>query len=211
MDTRRLGNTMTAPHKATPEQWANVERWASEMRSTDACLLELRDRIAALEEDATEHSKSAHFCFETIIQRIEALEQRPIPGSVELAADHFRDAPEMVATDEVLRVEFYSEQREDDARRAIYDLGRQHGANSSVGLTGSNHPAKPDSSPAPAGGLMQSVGAAICTIADCGDTPLNWAPEARAAVLAVAGWLEHRNPGALQWAALLRQEVERHG
>jgi hypothetical protein len=61
-----------------------------------------------------------------------------------------------------------------------------------------------------ADGLMQAVSAAICTIADCGDTPANWAPEARAAILAVAGWLGHRKPGALQWAALLREEVE-HG
>jgi hypothetical protein len=116
---------MTTPHKATPEQWANVERWASEMRSTDSCLLELRDRIQALEA----------------------------------------------------------------------------AANSSAG---------PTSSPAPAGDLMHSVGAAICSIADCGDTPSNWAPEARAAILAVAGWLEHRKPGALHCAALLREEVERH-
>jgi hypothetical protein len=57
-------------------------------------------------------------------------------------------------------------------------------------------------------GLMQAVGAAICSIADCGDTPLNWAPEARAAVLAVAGWLEHRKPAALHCAALLRDEVQ---
>jgi len=194
---------MTTPHRATPEQWANVERWASEMRSTDSCLLELRDRIAALEEDATEHSKSAHFCFETIIQRIEALEQRPIPGSVELAADHFRDAPEMVATDEVLRVEFYSEQREDDARRAIYDLGRQHGANSSVGLTGSNHPAKPDSSPAPAGGLVERV---AHTIHDA-PSGYGYENEAYAAILAVAEWLRKRGRGNA--ACELEQEVER--
>jgi hypothetical protein len=51
------------------------------MRSTDSCLLELRDRLAAaeqriseLEGEASEHSKSAHFCFEAIIQRVEALE-----------------------------------------------------------------------------------------------------------------------------------------
>jgi hypothetical protein len=60
-----------------------------------------------------------------------------------------------------------------------------------------------------AGDLMQSVGAAICTIADCGDTPLNWAPEARAAVLAVAEWFDAIGYGAT--ASILRQEVERHG
>jgi hypothetical protein len=55
---------------------------------------------------------------------------------------------------------------------------------------------------------MQSVGAAICTIADCGDTPLNWAPESRAAILAVAKWFDSIGYGA--GASILRQEVQRH-
>jgi hypothetical protein len=115
---------MTTPHKATPEQWDDAGAFASDTR---ACLLELRDRIAALEE----------------------------------------------------------------------------AANSSAGLT---------SSPAPAGDLMQSVGAAICTIADCGDTPANWAPEARAAILAVARWLDDQGIYANHAAAgYLRQELQRHG
>lgn len=69
-----------------------------------------------------------------------------------------------------------------------------------------------DPAPAPAGGLMQAVGAAICSTADCGDTPLNWAPEARAAILAVAGWLDNGAPMACPFAARwLREEVKRHG
>ena len=40
---------MTTPHRATWEQWASVEGWCSDH---DACLLELRDRIAALEANA---------------------------------------------------------------------------------------------------------------------------------------------------------------
>jgi hypothetical protein len=131
---------MTAPHKATPLQWQQVEDWVRrELRP-------LADRIAALEAAAT--------------------------------------CPHVVTSDEGTS---YCGLAEQGNRQAILD-----------------------SSPAPAGDLMQSVGAAICSIADCGDTPLNWAPEARAAILAVAGWLEHRKPGALQWAALLREEVERH-
>ena len=117
---------MTTPRKATPEQWAHIEQLASYF-IYDILILELRDRIEALEAAAN---------------------SKPTPNPSQIRSS-------------------------------------------------------------PAGELMQSVGAAICTIADCGDTPLNWAPEARAAILAVAGWLEHRNPGALQWAALLREEVER--
>jgi hypothetical protein len=55
---------------------------------------------------------------------------------------------------------------------------------------------------------MQSVGAAICSIADCGDTPLNWAPEARAAILVVAAWFDAIGYGAT--ASILRQELQRH-
>lgn len=109
------------PHKATPQQWDDAGTFASDTRD---CLLELRDRIAALEAAAS----------------------------------------------------------------------------SSAGLTGS---------PTPAGGLMQSVGAAIWSIADCGDTPSNWAHEARAAILAVAEWFDAIGYGAT--ASILRQELQRHG
>ena len=82
---------MTTPHKATPEQW----RWVSE----DACLIELRDRLAAAE------------------QRISELEQRPIPGSVELATDaELIKAWDVRNGDHLARIRF------------IYNLGRQHGA-----------------------------------------------------------------------------------
>jgi len=45
---------MTTPHKATPEQWATTEEYANAAIGcySDSCLLELRDRIAALEADA---------------------------------------------------------------------------------------------------------------------------------------------------------------
>lgn len=69
---------MTTPHKATPEQW----RWVSE----DACLIELRDRLAAAE------------------QRISELEQRPIPGSVELATAAQATCPHIPASGLVERV-----------------------------------------------------------------------------------------------------------
>ena len=38
--------TMSNDHRATPEQWGDAGAFAS---GTRACLLELRDRIAALE------------------------------------------------------------------------------------------------------------------------------------------------------------------
>lgn len=44
-------------HKATPKQWAEMEQWAGSY-GTCSCLLELRDRIEAL-ENAAKHSVEA--------------------------------------------------------------------------------------------------------------------------------------------------------
>ncbi len=206
---------MTTPHKATPEQWDRMEAWRGNGDTFADCTLELRDRIAALE-------------------------QRPIAGSVELAADHFRDAQKMVATDDALQRRYAqavtdaiqrgatNDELSVAGRRTIYDLGRQHATcphivtsdegtsycrlaeqavNSSAGLTGS---------PAPAGGLVMAVHNAIATAMGHGPT------EARAAILAVAAWLGSQiqalsyepNPeqegAGLVAARWLREEVQRH-
>ena len=63
-----------------------------------------------------------------------------------------------------------------------------------------NYPAKPDSS------LVERVAAAI--IAD-GDEPINWKPEARAAIREVAAWLRDHYGGTTASTDLLEQEAER--
>jgi hypothetical protein len=42
--------TDTTPHRATAEQWADIEQWGGTLT---ACLLELRSRLEALEAGAT--------------------------------------------------------------------------------------------------------------------------------------------------------------
>ncbi|NBP60448.1 MAG: hypothetical protein EBU53_05005, partial [Proteobacteria bacterium] len=77
-----------------------------------------------------------------------------------------------------------------------------------------NHPAKPDSSPAPAGGLVERVADAI---ADDGCAADVWHDIARAAILAVSAWIEERHHAdplvhtAWEAARWLREEVKRHG
>jgi len=63
-----------------------------------------------------------------LLERVEALEQRPIPGTVELATPTPEAAP--VATDEELYQLAYSMPSSTELRRLrrCYDLGRQHGA-----------------------------------------------------------------------------------
>ena len=111
------------PHKATPEQWKATEKYAHAAIGcySDSCILELRDRIEALE----------------------------------------------AATN----------------RRAI--LG---------------------SSPPPAGGLVELVGAAIFHQFEIN---AGNEAEARAAVQAVAKWFDAIGYGAT--ASILRQELQRHG
>ena len=61
-------------YKATPEQWEVQEKFAPE--SEDAtCLLELRSRIKALEENFESFFESTNFCINAIIDRLEKLEK----------------------------------------------------------------------------------------------------------------------------------------
>jgi hypothetical protein len=202
---------MTAPHRATPKQWEDAGAFASDTRAclfelsdTRACLFELRDRLTALEAAAT-----------------------PPP-----APDHSRDATEMVATDEELIETFYVGARGVSATpgfRAIYNLGRQHSAQSRQ----EEEVAPP---PAPAGGLAESVKAAAMredwlnneldqSAYDDDDDPTYrytsaaidsghdvCSCQARAAIRAVADWLQQRSDtiaNGSQWAEMLRREAER--
>jgi hypothetical protein len=45
---------MTKPHRATPEQWESIERYAED-NVYDACFLELRARIEALQAAQQPH------------------------------------------------------------------------------------------------------------------------------------------------------------
>jgi hypothetical protein len=66
-----------------------------------------------------------------------------------------------------------------------------------------NHPAKPDSSPVPAGGLVDRVHSCIVGEPECGHT------QARAAIREVAAWLREQHDGDLVAATVLEREAER--
>jgi hypothetical protein len=164
---------VTTPHKATPQQWANVRDRATDRDFyLSPVICELADRLAAAE------------------QRIEALE-----AAASAPADHLRDAPEMVATDEELRkVWRLGGVTVEAGLRAVYNLGRQHGAAQAANST----PEQSPTAPAPARGLVERVmdeGYAVT--------------HARAAILDCASWLETR--GFPIGARRLREEVQRHG
>jgi hypothetical protein len=75
---------MTNHHRATPEQWETIERYA-DTSDPYSCFLELRARIEALEADALEQARSQEFCLDHIIRRLEKLEA---------AQQKIRSAPE---------------------------------------------------------------------------------------------------------------------
>ena len=87
---------------AEPQVLCNLlERVEALEADNDQTILNLIERLEALEADATEQSQSSSSCNEAIVRRLEALERRPISGSVDLAAPTPEAAP--VATDQELR------------------------------------------------------------------------------------------------------------
>jgi hypothetical protein len=64
-------------HRATPEQWELVKYYADVDHHLDSCVLELRDRIAALEAAQLDQAESHRFCTDAIVRRVEALEAAP--------------------------------------------------------------------------------------------------------------------------------------
>jgi hypothetical protein len=121
---------MTNQHQATPDDWAQQEDWANRsVFSTSSCLLELRDRVEALEVR------------QLITHGITAEEVAPSSPAGSLV--------ELVATDaELCRV--YNDAPEHGfgpALRAVYDLGREDGA----------VPTRPGPESSPAGSLVDRV------------------------------------------------------
>ena len=102
---------MTKQHKATPEQWAYAETCAPEDFAGYACILELRARIEALEAGQQPPQDK--------LGRLIALDRDDPTNSL----------VDGVATDAEL-CQVYNDAPEHcvSALRAVYDLGRQHGA-----------------------------------------------------------------------------------
>jgi hypothetical protein len=132
---------MTTPHKATERQWGIVRRRAEVVwndDSTDSVLLEVADRVAALEGVLTSHGEQIsglHSQHNLVVDNITDLQgcvnQLEAAASPPFAADHSRGAPEMVATEDELLNAFHGNCIGGAPRlRAVYNLGRQHSAQS---------------------------------------------------------------------------------
>jgi hypothetical protein len=138
-----------------------------------------------------------------LLERLEALEQRPIPGFVELAAPTPEAAP--VATDEELWSMWADCSNSVAATlRACYDLGRQHGA----AQPPADQPAPPV---APVGGLVERL---ACKLAiEMSERRVGpgteCTPIALAAIREVAAWLWENELFGDPAALSLEQEADR--
>ena len=199
---------MTEQHKATPEQWEHVSSAAMKQLvpwATAACLLELRDRLAALEAaqrsdwrpvatETTYGDANAAAAAEQILRapivvqgtfehggetyRFKAKPERETAmDELRAASAEARPAGSLVdrtATDaELCQVHNDAADHAGSALRAVYDLGRQHGA--APIRSGPESP------------LVERVADAIAAQATSAGI-VNDRP-ARAAILEVAGWL----------------------
>jgi len=61
-------------YKATPEQWKKIENSQVFNTTFQLCVLELRTRIEALEENFESFFESTNFCTNAVIDRLENLE-----------------------------------------------------------------------------------------------------------------------------------------
>lgn len=73
--------------KASPEDWECIDWSAKQGDYIPRALIELKQRLKALEDNSNELNVSTHFCFEAIIRRLEALEAANMAERLEREAD----------------------------------------------------------------------------------------------------------------------------
>jgi hypothetical protein len=158
---------MTDQHRATPEQWANIERWAGvdsavwrlERLGRESCILELRARIEQLEATSDRLTPAPG---EQWNVRIEGIQHGPAtPPSPNPAVERVRDMQDRIQEGSLTLAE------------ALAEIGAP--------------------TPAPADSLVERVTKAIHP-SICADVNL-YQHEARAAIREVVAWL-HENDAA---------------
>jgi len=183
---------VTDQHRAKPEHWLILGRQSETLGCASSnAILELRDRIAALETDQLEQAESHQFCVDAIVRRVEALEARDKEDAncwamVRSGMHALRErveALEAAPQDKLDRLIALDQEAPMTELRAASAEAR------------------------PAGGLVERVAKGIERTVDF--NPDSYEPEARAAIREVAAWLEAR--GSAHWlsVAVLNREADR--
>jgi hypothetical protein len=175
-------------YKATPEQWANVQRFSAV--AGESCILELRSRVQVLEDAAQKHIVETSSDIGALFRRIESLE----------AAE--RQASKVYEISKPLKLTAKQQQELNALLRPVTSqptpnfsqIGSSLVERVAIAISRCEDSAAWD------------------------DEAVNWAPEARAAIREVAAWLREQKavdlPDHTQWAAaraaaVLEQEAER--
>jgi hypothetical protein len=166
-------------------------------RELESCILELRTRVVALDA----HLEAQLESIDRVLDLFNSTHSK-LATEESLAADHIPEA-KPPATDRELGKIYDETPQFTPALRAIYDLGRKHGAVAEQAAS-CESTANDDqiSSSTPDGGLVEMVAAAI--------TPND-------AIREVADWLEQQQHilaaswtnGCIYFAELLRHEADR--
>jgi len=183
-------------HKATPEQWAKMEQSADSYGSC-SCLLELRDRIAALETQR----ETEKACIQEIYEKLDRLKvQHESNWSRIVKLEEAHQQPEPIDEEE--------NNRRFLACLAAIDNATPEQVRAAVANASADHSVEvPKMALAPAGGLLQTVAHVIHSA----PSGYGYENKAYAAIKAVAEWLDFQGVGAGRAAARwLREEVE-HG
>lgn len=166
-------------YKATPEQWAYQEQWASNLFAPDqdaACLLELRSKVKNLEENLS-------FTVETVSSTEESVLE--LQEKVDILADFADQVVSKICSKPS------PNKRQIRSSDHIGDTNKM--VDSSAGLTRS---------------LVERVVKALDEYHVVGALDESWETQARAAIREVAAWLSE-NSGGTRAAWMLEQEAKR--
>jgi hypothetical protein len=181
------------PFEATDKDWRQIENRADiPQGDLSRALVELRDRVAALEAERVAMCKPA-------------LQVAAVPSDRELWELRFHALlnadPKLVATTWDAAHSLVFGHAPIKANRALYDHGYEHGLAAGRAEHGTTPEPEPNHAPAGDGGLVEVVLDAMGEGTEVGPV------EARAAIFAVAKWL--RSQGVYAIAAGLELEAQR--
>ena len=207
---------MSGQHRATPEQWASQEQWASPPDSDPyaLCLLELRARIEALEATQHAHADLSHLSDaereQFYAEMAKPAAWRPLEVETTYGSEHAADAaqilnPRMVV-EAAQQIRVFS--AEEVAPIVVTTAEARHAADAAQILNprmvvegtfehgGETYRFKAnperDGQPVPvrsADSLVERVAEGIAAADDEGLTNMTWNHHARAAIREVAAWL----------------------
>jgi hypothetical protein len=177
---------MTDQHRATPEQWADQEKWARD-DADSSCILELRARVEAMEATQHAHADLSRLSDE---KRDSAVRYLSKPGRWQPLRTEVTYGEANAHAQNLVRHLSMNQPAPSPAVDRVRDLQDRIRDGSLTLAEALAEIGAPTPAPAPADSLVERV---VKVIADPDGPPELWHDEARAAILVVAEWLDERD------------------